>query len=63
MGLPAAEERFKAGLHDGTAVINRPYYETIMAGFQAHGAAALADFLATTDPPQVPLHDLARRAP
>jgi dephospho-CoA kinase len=59
-GKPAAEARYAKGVDAGTAVINSAYHTLVHLAFESHGPDFLADYLATTDPPDVPLRPLQR---
>ncbi len=59
-GKLAAEARFAEGVASGTAVINSAYHTLIHLAFESHGPDFLADYLATTDPPEIPLRPLQR---
>lgn len=59
-GKPAAEERYKMGVATGTAVINSAYHTLVHLAFESHGEEFLADYLASTDPPEIPLRALRR---
>lgn len=59
-GSAAARARYERGAAAGRAVVARRYLEAVEAAFASHGAAFLAEYRATTDPPAVPLADLRR---
>ena len=59
-GKLAAEARFAEGVASGTAVINSAYHTLVHLAFESHGPDFLADYLATTDPPEIPLRPLQR---
>ncbi len=60
IGLPEAEECYQQAISQNKAVITKQYYKWVYTAFQAYGDAALADYLATTDKPEVPIRDLTR---
>jgi cation transport regulator ChaC len=62
-GTAAAEARHAAGLAAGTALVNRTYLDTVHRAFASHGPAFLAEYHATTDPPEVPSRPLAKAWP
>lgn len=59
-GKSAAEARYAKGAATGTAVINSAYHTLVHLAFESHGPDFLADYLASTDPPEVPLRPLRR---
>jgi hypothetical protein len=59
-GKAECEKRYADGIAAGTAMINSAYHTVVHLAFESHGADFLADYLATTDPPEVPLHPLRR---
>ena len=59
-GKVVAEARYAQGLGAGTAMINSAYHTVVHLAFESHGPDFLADYLATTDPPAVPLRALRR---
>ena len=59
-GKPEAEARYRAGVAAGTAVISSAYHTLVHLAFESHGADFLAEYLATTDPPEIPLRALRR---
>jgi cation transport regulator ChaC len=50
IGSAAAEERFRCGLSQGRAVIDKRYLDGVRAGFARLTAGSLAEFDASTDP-------------
>jgi cation transport regulator ChaC len=60
VGLPEARRRYERSRAEGTAVISRPYLESVRADF--HAFDMLAEFERTTEPPDVPVLDLERIA-
>ena len=61
-GKAVAEARYAQGVATGTAMINSAYHTVVHMAFESHGADFLADYLASTDPPEVPLRPLRRSA-
>ena len=61
-GKVAAEARYAQGVAAGTAMINSAYHTVVYLAFESHGADFLADYLVSTDPPEVPLRPLRRSA-
>ncbi len=61
-GRPEAEARFRTGQRQGQVVIARAYYRQVHEAFRRFGDPALADYLASTDAPTVPLRDLTVRS-
>jgi len=59
-GKPFAEERYAKGAAAGSAFINSAYHTLVHLAFESHGPGFLADYLATTDPPEIPLRALRR---
>jgi len=59
-GKPAAEARYAKGAATGTAFINSAYHTLIHLAFESHGPDFLADYLASTDSPEIPLRPLRR---
>ena len=57
-----AEARYARGVAAGTAMISSAYHTVVHLAFESHGADFLADYLASTDPPKVPLCPLRRSA-
>lgn len=62
VGRQEARRRYLKGLESGTAVVDRAYAEQVRSDFRALGGTMLADFDATTDPPDVPVRLLERIA-
>ena len=59
-GSAAARARFRAGRAANNAVVARRYHEIVEAAFASHGCDYLAEYRATTDPPDAPFADLYR---
>ena len=60
LGLPAARDRYRTGRAQGRAVVRLSYHQTVLDGFRRLGPNALAEYRASTDPPEVPLIPLER---
>lgn len=60
LGTADAERRFSTGMETGRAVIGREYIDGVRDGFRGAGEQALAEFEATTEPPQCPVLELER---
>jgi cation transport regulator ChaC len=55
-----ARERFELGMTRGTALVDAHYRDAVREGFALLGAAALAEFDASTDPPRCAVAPLLR---
>jgi hypothetical protein len=55
-----AQADYAAGLASGNAFVPRFYHRSVLEAFADLGSKALADFHASTTPPEVPLADLVR---
>ncbi len=60
IGSPEAEQRFKLGFSNNTAVISQSYYDLVYEAYASLGEDSAPDYLATTDKPIVPLRNLKR---
>jgi cation transport regulator ChaC len=58
IGLPEAKQRFQEGLKNRCVVIPKQYYEMVYNAFYARGEEFAADYIATTNKPDIPLRDL-----
>lgn len=58
IGLPKSEKNFLHGLRKNSVVISREYYRIVYDGYNSWGQEALADYLNTTDKPDIPLSEL-----
>lgn len=66
LGLPVwayvanalGREDYERGVAAGRAFVRRTYVEAIETAFREHGPEGWRDYLASTDPPAVPLRDL-----
>ena len=59
-GSAAAEARYRTGVARGAAVVSTSYHDSVVAGFAALGAGHMAEYFATSTPPEVPLRPLVR---
>jgi Gamma-glutamyl cyclotransferase, AIG2-like len=59
-GSAAARGRFELGLARGTAIVDARYRDAVRHGFELLGAAALAEFDASTDRPRCEIVPLRR---
>ena len=60
VGSPEGRRRYLKGLESGTAVVSGDYQDKVRADFGSFGGTMLADFDATTEPPEVPVLPLER---
>jgi cation transport regulator ChaC len=56
--IPLAASNYEAARRRGRAFIRRSYHDNVLQTYRNQGEAAWNDFLASTDPPTVPLRDL-----
>jgi cation transport regulator ChaC len=59
-GKTEAEARYRSGHAQGKAVVSTSYHESVAAGFAEMGSGQLAEYFASSDPPDVPLRALVR---
>lgn len=59
-GSAAARARYSEGRAGNNAVVARRYHRIVETAFASHGSDYLAEYRATTDPPEVPFADLHR---
>ncbi|MEM9217400.1 MAG: gamma-glutamylcyclotransferase family protein [Cyanobacteria bacterium P01_F01_bin.150] len=60
VGRKESDQRYQQGLEQKSAIISRDYYDLVYGAYKALGAEALADYMDTTDPPQIPIVDLEK---
>ncbi|MEM8832061.1 MAG: gamma-glutamylcyclotransferase family protein [Cyanobacteria bacterium P01_G01_bin.19] len=63
VGLPAAKQRYQTGIEQNKAVISRDYIDLVQNAHKSLGSKEFADYLATTESPNIPIIDLEKYTP
>ena len=61
VGRNESEQRYHQGLKLNSVMIAQEYYDLVYGAYQSLGTKALADYLNTTESPQIPIVALEKR--